>query len=95
MKGNWVKIPNGTAAVSAETMLVDESQSLGKPEKAEHVLMEKCLRKRKSENLLGVILFTKYGDSTFVCRKNGCINLVIDVSVFSILSYFGLNVGKV
>jgi len=38
--GNRVKGPNGTAAVSAEAALVDESQSLGKPEKAECVPQE-------------------------------------------------------
>jgi hypothetical protein len=36
--GNRVKIPDGTAAVSAEAALVDESRSLGKPEKAERGL---------------------------------------------------------
>jgi hypothetical protein len=30
--GNRVKIPNGTAAVSAEAALVDESRSLGNRE---------------------------------------------------------------
>ena len=34
-QGNWVRIPNGAAAVCAEYILVDENQSLGKPEKAE------------------------------------------------------------
>jgi hypothetical protein len=34
--GNRVRNPDGTAAVCVEAALVDESQSLGKPEKAEH-----------------------------------------------------------
>ena len=34
-QGKWVRIPYGTAAVYVEFILVDENQSLGKPEKAE------------------------------------------------------------
>lgn len=33
-QGNWVRIPDGTAAVCVESILIDENQSLGKPEKA-------------------------------------------------------------
>lgn len=33
-QGNWVRDPDGTAAVCAESILIDENQSLGKPEKA-------------------------------------------------------------
>lgn len=34
-QGKRVRIPDGTAAVYVESILVDENQSLGKPEKAE------------------------------------------------------------
>jgi hypothetical protein len=35
-QGNWVRTPDGTAAVCVESILVDENQSLGKPEKAKN-----------------------------------------------------------
>ena len=41
-QGNWVRIPDGTAAVYVESILVDENQSLGKPEKAEDGCGSKC-----------------------------------------------------
>lgn len=45
-----MRVPDGTAAVSAEFVLIDENQSLGKPEKAKNK-REVKLRKRKSEDL--------------------------------------------
>ncbi len=50
-QGNWVRIPDGTAAVYAECMLVDENQSVGKPEKAEYGCRSNKLRTRESEDL--------------------------------------------
>ncbi|MDF2511206.1 MAG: hypothetical protein K0S04_1072 [Herbinix sp.] len=50
-QGNWVRIPNGTAAVYVESILVDENQSLGKPEKAKDGCRRNKLRTRESEDL--------------------------------------------
>ena len=53
-QGKRVRIPDGTAAVYVESILVDENQSLGKPEKAEDGCGSKntnLLRKRESEDL--------------------------------------------
>ena len=50
-KGTGCKSRTVTAAVSAETVSIGESQSLGKPEKAGCGRRRKCLHKRKSEDL--------------------------------------------
>ena len=60
-----MRIPDGTAAVSAEISFVDESQSLGNWEGS--VRLEKSLV-RKSEDLLEVRSFPRVMEKGVFCR---------------------------
>ena len=74
--GNRVKVPDGTAAVSAEVMLFDESRSLGNWE-GEHKRRRYNLHKRKSEDLLEMILpvmMVYHYSASNSLRKYGCSN---------------------
>ena len=70
-----MRIPDGTAAVCAEAVLVDESRSLGKPEKAEHEPQEFISVSVSQKTCIGIASDGVWTASELICvREYGCIN---------------------
>ncbi len=84
--GNRVRNPDGTAAVSAEAALVDESQSLGKPEKAERTPKEVISKSASQKTCFEIALPAGWRETGHICvREYGCNNLRVVAAVFIFL----------
>jgi len=69
---NRVRIPNGTAAVCAKTHSLDESQSLGRPGKAECVVKSSHLEGMSQKTYAAFFLLSRGIRERPLSQKNGC-----------------------